>query len=94
MMTRYAIRMLPGETQPCAVADGNGCFYSVGEVDRLMIPRTELDALLKKIDRLEHPELECPFCQGTGRSNHYNDPKTGECRFCDGTGIDDGEETK
>jgi hypothetical protein len=58
MLTRYAIRTLPGETQPCAVADVNGCFYSTGEVDRLMMPRAELDALLAKVSRLEHQEIE------------------------------------
>jgi len=33
-MTKYAIRMIPGEPRPCALADPSGCFYSTGEVDR------------------------------------------------------------
>lgn len=33
-MTRYAIRMLPDNSHPCAISDPSGCFYSVGEVDR------------------------------------------------------------
>lgn len=90
-MTRYAIRTIPGETQPCAVADPAGCFYSTGEVDRLMVPRTELDSLRKQIEKLKQPISDCPFCRGTGISELYNDAD-GWCRFCDGSGMEDEEE--
>lgn len=45
-MTKYKVTRYHGESEPCAVADPAGCFYSTGEVDR------RIDALESVIDEL------------------------------------------
>lgn len=35
-MTKYCITRYEGESHPCAIADPAGCFYSTGEVDRVI----------------------------------------------------------
>jgi hypothetical protein len=48
-MDRYRITRYHGESEPCAVIDPNGCFYSVGEVDRTL-SGLEIELSLKTIE--------------------------------------------